>query len=75
MPDLLGVNDSGSLGRLCSLSDSPRSNLVGSTGEEPDQVQRRIPSRGDLAQSAGSSDLLLLLPGLLLAHVLEPLLE
>lgn len=73
--DSLGMDDSGSLGRLCPLPDGPCSNLVGSTGEEPDQVQTSIPGRGDLAQRAGGSDLLLLLPSFLLAHVLEPLFE
>jgi hypothetical protein len=62
------MDDSGSLGRLCALPDGPCSNLVGSTGEEPDQVQTSIPSRGDLAQRAGG-------PSFLLAHVLEPLFE
>ena len=69
------MNDSGSLGRLGSLPDGPRSDLVGSTGKEPDQVEGSVPSGGDLAQRARSSDLFLLLLGFFLAHVLEPLFE
>lgn len=71
----LSVNDTGGSGGLCSLSDGPRSDLIRSTGEESDQVQRSVSGSRDLAQSTGRADLLLLLLGLLLTHILESLLE
>jgi hypothetical protein len=71
----LGVDDTSGSGRLGSLPNSPRSDLVRSTGEESDQVQRSVSGSGDLAQSAGRADLLLLLLSFLLTHVLESLLE
>ena len=69
------MNDTGSSGRLGSLSNGPRSDLVRSTGEESDQVQRSVSGSRNLAQRAGRANLLLLLLGLLLAHILESLLE
>lgn len=69
------MNDTGSLGSLCSLPDGPGSDFIRTTGEESNQVERSVTSRGDLAQCTGSSDLLFLLQSFFLTHVSETLLK